>query len=79
MMRQKKPCMVLTFSTTTQAMSMEKRCGEEKIPGRLIPVPREITAGCGLAWKMTAEEYKKYEKVLENLNISVEKKVLLNL
>lgn len=79
MMRQKKPCMVLTFSTTTQAMSMEKRCGEEKIPGRLIPVPREITAGCGLAWKMTAEEYKKYEKALENLNISVEQKALLNL
>lgn len=45
MIRERKPCVVLTFSTTTAAMSMEKRCGEHKIPGRLIPVPREITAG----------------------------------
>lgn len=58
---------------------MEKRCGEGKIPGRLIPVPREITAGCGLAWKMTAEEYKNYEKAMENLNIPVEQKVLMDL
>ena len=79
MIRQKKPCMILTFSTTTQAMSMEKECGKEKIPGRMIPVPREITAGCGLAWKMTAEEYNKYKKVLENLNIPVEQKALIDL
>ncbi|MDO4556829.1 MAG: DUF3343 domain-containing protein, partial [Lachnospiraceae bacterium] len=26
---------------------MEKKCAEYSIPGRLIPVPREITAGCG--------------------------------
>ena len=60
MIRERKPCVVLTFSTTTAAMSMEKRCGEHKIPGRLIPVPREITAGCGLAWKMPEEDYEHY-------------------
>ena len=25
------------------------------IPGRLIPIPREITAGCGLSWKTAPE------------------------
>ena len=29
---------------------MEKACRELDVPGRLIPVPREISAGCGLAW-----------------------------
>ena len=79
MIREKKPCVVLTFSTTTAAMSMEKRCGQNKIPGRLIPVPREITAGCGLAWKMSEEDYEKYKDEVEELNIGVEQKVWVKL
>ena len=79
MMRQKKPCMVLTFSTTTAAMSMEKKCGDYKIPGRLIPVPREITADCGLAWKMTAEDYEAYKQKIERLNLTVEQIVFVEL
>ena len=50
-MRAKKPTLVITFATTTQAMAMEKFCQTQSLPGRLIPVPREITAGCGLSWK----------------------------
>lgn len=50
-MRAKKPTLVITFATTTQAMAMEKLCQTNGLPGRLIPVPREITAGCGLSWK----------------------------
>ena len=48
-MRKQKPYYVLTFRTTAEAMAMEQKCGEQHIPGRLIPVPREITAGRGLA------------------------------
>jgi len=48
MMREKKSYWILTFSTTTAAMFMEKFCMEQNIPGRLIPVPRQITAGCGV-------------------------------
>jgi len=35
---------------------MERFCMEHCLPGRLIPVPREITSGCGLAWKAAPEE-----------------------
>ncbi len=42
--------LIVTFHTTTSAMAMEKFCMQNGIPGRLIPVPREITAGCGMAW-----------------------------
>ena len=55
-MLKKKPTLIITFATTTQAMPMEKFCGENNLPGRLIPVPREITAGCGLSWKAQPED-----------------------
>ena len=55
-MLKKKPTLIITFATTTQAMAMEKFCLQQGLPGRLIPVPREITAGCGLSWKAAPED-----------------------
>ena len=49
-MRKKELKLVVTFHTTADAMAMEKACKAEEVPGRLIPVPRVISAGCGLAW-----------------------------
>ena len=49
-MREKELRLVVTFHTTADAMAMEKACREHEVPGRLIPVPRSISAGCGLAW-----------------------------
>ena len=50
-MRSRKPALVVTFSTAAEAMKMEKFCLARNLPGRLIPTPQEISAGCGLAWK----------------------------
>ncbi|HHT43540.1 MAG TPA: DUF3343 domain-containing protein [Firmicutes bacterium] len=41
---------VITFQTTTHAIAWERACKEEGLPGRLIPMPVEISAHCGLAW-----------------------------
>ena len=49
-MRQKSERCVITFPTTTAAMEMESACRAAGLPGRLIPVPRSITAGCGVCW-----------------------------
>ena len=49
-MRQKELKLVITFHTTADAMAMEKACKEYGVPGRIIPVPRAISAGCGLSW-----------------------------
>lgn len=49
-MREKKLQLVVTFHTTADAMAMEQACRERQAPGRLIPVPRTISAGCGLVW-----------------------------
>ena len=56
-MREKKDTLVVTFKTTTQAMAAEKFCQQNGLPGRIIPVPREITAGCGLSWKAAPEDW----------------------
>ena len=49
-MRKKELKLVVTFHTTADAMAMEKACKEKNVPGRIIPVPRAISAGCGLSW-----------------------------
>ena len=64
-MRKKELKLVVTFHTTADAMAMEKACKKENAPGRLIPVPRSVTAGCGLCWAAPPES----REVLEELVI----------
>lgn len=49
-MRKKELKTVITFKSTTSAMAMEKVCKDNNATGRLIPIPLQISAGCGLAW-----------------------------
>ena len=51
-MRRKTPKAVVTFASTSDAMAV----GETGLPGRMIPIPSEVSAGCGLAWCVPAEE-----------------------
>ena len=64
-MRKKTKHLVITFSTPTAAMAMEKRAQQMRIFGRLIPLPSEISAGCGLSWKTKPEEKEKILVFLE--------------
>lgn len=64
--------LVVTFHTTADAMAMEKSCGEKGAPGRLIPVPRSISAGCGLAWCTELENRGKIKDVLDEVGIEEE-------
>ena len=54
-MRQKTPHVVVTFATTSDAMAVEAAADAGVVPGRMIPVPSEISAGCGLAWCVPAD------------------------
>ena len=64
-MRAKQPYIVLSFGSTVAAMAWEKHCAEKTIPGRLIPLPRELSAGCGLAWRMLPEEWAQWKNQLD--------------
>ena len=49
-MRRRTPYLVAAFDRTTDAMAAERVCAAAGVPGRLIPLPPAIDAGCGLAW-----------------------------
>lgn len=78
-MREKREYILLTFQTTSEAMAMERYCGKREIPGRLIPVPGEVSAGCGLAWRIPAEEFPVYETAIRDSGILPENRVRLRL
>lgn len=61
--------LVITFFTTTDAMAMEHLCRERQADGRIIPVPRSITAGCGLAWCAAPESEKPLRALMESEGI----------
>ncbi len=55
-MRQSRDFLVITFSETSDAMAAEKLFQEHQIPGRIIPIPRQLSAGCGLSWRTEPDE-----------------------
>ena len=71
-MRKKELKLVVTFHTTADAMAMEKICKAENVPGRLIPVPRAISAGCGLAWAAPLEAVEQIRHVMQEKGIEQE-------
>lgn len=75
-MRPKELQCVVTFQTTTEAMAFEEAAKEKGFSGRIIPLPRAIAAGCGLAWredpkcrasleKLLSEHYLGYDRIYE--------------
>ena len=78
-MRQKKEALVVTFAATTDAMAMERYCLEHQLPGRLIPIPTQIHAGCGLAWKTLPEEKENFTRALDSAGIRWEAMEILEL
>jgi len=55
-MREKKPALVIAFETTSQALAAEVLFTSSGLPGRMIPLPSNLSAGCGLAWKSEPEQ-----------------------
>ena len=64
-MRKRRTYIVLSFRTTLEAMEWEKQCLTANVPGRLIPLPRELSACCGLAWRMLPEDFEQWQHKLD--------------
>lgn len=71
-MRQKELKLVVTFHTTADAMAMEKACKEHNVPGRIIPVPRAISAGCGLSWCADLGDREQITSMMRSVGIEEE-------
>lgn len=76
-MRERREQLVITFPSTSQAIRMENVCNQKNLKGRLIPIPRQITAGCGLAFKTEVEQEGKLRIEMQDSNIIFEKIVRL--
>lgn len=63
-MIKKFPRLIITFFTTRDAMAFEEYCHGNDIPGRLIPLPGEISAGCGLAWSAPPDEKEEFVRLI---------------
>lgn len=72
-MREKKPALLITFAATTQALAMEAKCRKADMPGRLIPLPGFLSAGCGLCWKTGLLEQNRWNEFLLKEYLTYEK------
>lgn len=70
--REKSLRLITVFPNTTAAMAMERSCRQEGLPGRIIPVPRSISASCGMAWCAQPEWREALEKLTQDRTIPVE-------
>lgn len=70
--REKVQQLVVTFPNTISAITMEKICKEKDLPGRLIPVPRVISASCGMAWLAPDDSREILEAATTERNLPVE-------
>ena len=71
-MREKKLRLVVTFHTTAAAIGMEQLCAARGLPGRLIPVPRALTADCGMAWRAEPADRAALEALAAQEGLEVE-------
>ena len=71
-MREKKQWLIVTFYTTSTAMAAEKACQQNGVPGRIIPVPREITSDCGLGWRTAPEHRQRTESLVQSLSLQTD-------
>ncbi len=72
-MIEKKLSLVISFNKTVDAMSVEEYCLKNNVSGRLIPLPKEISAGCGLAWKCDVSQVDEMKNVFSELKIDIDK------
>ena len=72
MRRAKRPKVVVTFGSTSDAMAMEAAARAHGLPGRVIPVPSEIDAGCGLSWCAEVEDRAELIAGIEHFGLAYE-------
>ncbi|QTX31458.1 DUF3343 domain-containing protein [Aminithiophilus ramosus] len=60
-----------TFDTTHMALRFEKICRQADLSVRIVPVPRELSASCGLACRYPCEAEETVRGLVEEHRIDV--------
>ena len=61
----KETYLIIAFDSTSHALDLEEK-EAHKMQGRIIPLPREIDAGCGLCFASLDLDKDKWEKFLKD-------------
>ena len=68
----KEKYLYITFFTSAEAMATEQVCMSNNISGKLVPVPRELSANCGISWQSRAEDEERLKQLLKENDIEWE-------
>lgn len=68
---------IYSFSTTAEAMKMEKVCLSLSAPGGIIPLPSAIAAGCGLAWAADSDKADILDEIIKNNSLTINGRTIL--
>ncbi|MCI6259615.1 DUF3343 domain-containing protein [Pyramidobacter sp. SM-530-WT-4B] len=60
-----------TFDVTSMALMFEKQCRSAGFDVRIIPVPRQISASCGLACSYPCDRENEIAQLCEKNNIEI--------
>ena len=64
-MLEKSEKLVAAFGSTHDALLCEQLCKGAGVPGRLIPIPTDITADCGLCFMMPPDEKDNFQAAID--------------
>lgn len=60
------------FESTRAVIKSERHCKSNNITCKLIPVPRHLSAGCGMALELSEADAERVEILLRNEAIMVQ-------
>lgn len=66
-----------TFHSTTDSIKAEAAFKASEIKGRLVIIPRELSAGCGMAWRSEPEWQAQIEEVAKANEINLKQVAIL--
>jgi hypothetical protein len=70
-----KVSLIFTFYSSHYALKLESACRKEKIPGKLIPVPRALSSSCGTAFQGEVADREAIEEIARVHGVEIEQVV----
>ena len=61
--------LVVAFESTASALAFADAAKAAGLSGRLVPIPRTLSAGCGMAWRDSKDARNLVESILESEDI----------
>ena len=77
--KQYEETLVVAFDSTASALAFRSAAKHAGLQGRLFPVPRTLSAGCGMAWRESPSHQELVERVIATEHIDDAQVVVMSL